>query len=106
MADARALSKEGFQHYANDRLDEAVDCYRRAVDADPGLAIAWNGLALVLQRQGDLDAAIDAAKRLIALEPDEALGHTTLSRIYQQKGMIPEAEDEMAKATQLQFTKR
>src|SRR5262245_66179294 len=106
MADARALQREAFTHFAAGRVDEAVAGYRSAVAADPGLAIAWNGLAMALEKAGDLDAAIEAAQRLIALEPDEALGPTSLSRLYQRKAMIPEAEHEKALATRLAMKKR
>ena len=101
MTDARALRKEAFDHFVNDRLDEAVDGYRRAVEIDPELAIAWNGLAMALAQQGDLDGAIQAAKRLLELEPDDPLGHTSLSMFYQRKGMIAEAEEERAAALRL-----
>jgi Flp pilus assembly protein TadD len=101
MTDARALYKEGFDHFANDRPEQAVDCYRRAIEANPELAIAWNGLAMALSQLGDLDGAIEAGRRLVELEPDDPLSHTSLSMFYQRKGMIPEAEDEKAIATRL-----
>ncbi|MEN8159628.1 MAG: tetratricopeptide repeat protein [Myxococcota bacterium] len=101
MADAHALQREAFSHFVAGRLDEAAAGYRAALEADPKLAIAWNGLAMVLDRQDDLDGAIEAARQLVALEPDEPLGHTSLSMFYQRKGMIPEAEEEMAIATRL-----
>ncbi len=102
MADSRAIYKEGFGHFVDERLDEAIACYRRAIEADPGLAIAWNGLSMALRQNDDLDAAIEAAQRLIELEPDDALSHTNLSILYQLKGMIQEAEDEKALATRLE----
>jgi Flp pilus assembly protein TadD len=103
MADARALYKTAFDHFLNERLDEAIEGYREAVATDPSLAIAWNGLAMALDRQGDVDAAIEAAQKLVELEPDEPLSHTSLSMIYMRKGMIPEAEEEKAIAMQLQM---
>jgi tetratricopeptide (TPR) repeat protein len=102
MSEARALYKEAFSHYVESRIPEAIAGYRKATEADPNLAIAWNGLAMALEKQGDLDGAIAAAERLIALEPDDVLAHTSLSRFYQRKGMIPEAEEEQARAAQLQ----
>ncbi len=102
MADARALYREGFAHFVEQRLDEAIDCYRRALEADPRLAIAWNGLSMALRQQGALDEAVDAAHRLIELEPDDPLSHTTLSILFQLKGMIQEAEDAKAVATRLE----
>ncbi len=105
MPDARALCQEGFRHFAEDRIDEAIDCYRRAVEAQPDLALAWNGLSMTLKRKGDLDGAIQAGLKIAALEPDDPLSHTNLSILYQAKGMIREAEDAKARATELQ-TKR
>ncbi len=103
MDDARALYREGFQHFVNDRLDEAIECYERAIQASPDLAIAWNGLSMAFRQKGDLDRAIEAAQRLIELEPDDALSHTNLSILLQSKGMVPEAEEAMAIATRLQM---
>lgn len=101
MSDARSLAKQAFADFAKGRLEEAVAGYRAALALDGALAIAWNGLAMVLAQQGDLDGAIEAGQRLVALEPNEALGHTSLSIFYQRKGMIPEAEEEKAIATRL-----
>ncbi len=103
MTDARTLYREGFQHFADDRLDEAITLYLQAVEADPALAIAWNGLSMAYREKGELDRAIEAGKKLIDLEPDEALNHTNLSILYQNKGMVPEAEDEKAIAMQLEM---
>jgi Flp pilus assembly protein TadD len=103
MPDARALYREGFQHFAENRIDEAIDCYQRAVDAEPDLAIAWNGLSMTLKRKGDLDGAIEAGLKIVELEPDDPLSHTNLSILYQAKDMIQEAEDEKALAMQLQL---
>jgi tetratricopeptide (TPR) repeat protein len=99
--DARAQQKVAFQHFVAGRLDEAAAGYRSALALEPSLAIAWNGLAMVLERQGDLDGAIEAAQRLAELEPDDALAHTSLSRFYQRKGWIERAESEKAIATTL-----
>lgn len=103
MSDARALYRAAFQHFANDRLDEALAGYRAALAEDPKLAIAWNGLSMVHRKRGELELATQAALRLIELEPDDALSHTNLSILYQMRGMIPEAEEEKARAMQLQL---
>jgi tetratricopeptide (TPR) repeat protein len=99
--DARTQQRAAFQHFVAGRLDDAVAGYRAALALDPALAIAWNGLAMVLERQNDLDGAIEAAQRLAELDPDDALAHTSLSRFYQRKGWIERAETEKALATKL-----
>jgi superkiller protein 3 len=106
MPDARDLYKQGFARFANDELEEAIALYRQAIDADPKLAIAWNGLSIALAQQGHLEEAVEAARKLVELEPDEALSHTNLSRILMQQGRIPEAEDARAAAMQLQMKKQ
>ncbi|MGH0031582.1 MAG: tetratricopeptide repeat protein [Myxococcota bacterium] len=103
VSPAHALYKQGFDHFANDRVDEAIALYRKALEIDPELAIAWNGLSLAFRQKGDMDAAVEAGRRLIELEPDDPLSHTNLSILYMRQGLIPEAEEEKAIAMQLQM---
>lgn len=97
------IYREGFTHFANDRFDEAIVLFERAIEVDPNLAIAWNGLSLAQRQKGNLEAAVDAGQRLVELEPDDPLSHTNLSILLMRQGKIPEAEDERATAMQLQL---
>ena len=103
MSDARALYKQGFNHFAQDELEEAIGLYRQAIALEPTVAIAWNGLSIALAQRGDLTEAVEAAHKLIELEPDDALSHTNLSRILMQQGKIPEAEDARGVAMRIQM---
>ena len=100
-AQARRVYREGFEHFANDRFETAVEHFERALEIDPELAIAWNGLSLAWRQRGDLEAAVRAGQRLVELEPEDPLSHTNLSILYQRMGKIPEAEDERAQAMQM-----
>ena len=102
MSDARAIYRTGFEHFVNGKRAEAIAEFRRALEVDPGLPIAWNGLSLALAQEGDLEGALAAAHELVELEPDDPLSHAQLSRVLQQMGRIPEAEDAMARANQLE----
>lgn len=102
MSEARTIYQQAFQDFANDRLDAAIEGFRRATESDPKLALAWNGLSMALRHKGDLDGAIEAAQRLVELEPDDPLSHTNISILYQGKGLIQEAEDAKALAMQLE----
>jgi len=103
VSEARALYKRGFQHFAEERYDEAIALYRQAIELEPELAIAWNGLSMAYRQKGALDLAVEAGRRLVELDPDDPLSHTNLSILYQRQGMIPEAEEERAIAMQLQM---
>ncbi len=103
MSEARTHYKTALDHFAHGRTEEAIASYRKAIEANAAMAMAWNGLAMALARHGEMDAAIDAAKRYVELDPDEPLSHTSLSMLYQQAGMIPEAETEKALSMQLQM---
>lgn len=103
MPDARPIAKEAFALFAKGQLDEAVARYREAIEVDPALPIAWNGLSMALAKRGDLEEAIESARKLVELEPDDPLSHVNLSRILMQNGLIPEAEDARARAMQAQM---
>jgi tetratricopeptide (TPR) repeat protein len=92
---------QGMEHFAEDRLDDAVAAYLHALDEDPNYAEALHALAMTYAHQEKVDHAIDVAKRLIAAAPEDELAYTSLSIFYQQKGMIAEAEEVGAKARTL-----
>ena len=51
-------------------LDEAVACYRRALELKPDYAEAHSNLGIALQDQGRLDEAIACYRRAMELKPD------------------------------------
>ncbi len=92
---------QGMEHFVEDRFDDAVAAYLRALDEDPNYADALHALAMTYAHQEKLDQAIEIAQRLIVAAPDDELAYTSLSIFYQQKGMIAEAEEVGAKARTL-----
>jgi tetratricopeptide (TPR) repeat protein len=94
---------EGMEHFAQDKLDDAVAAYLRALDQDPDYVDALHALAMTYAHQEKLDQAIEVGKRLVEIAPDDELAHTSLSIFYQQKGMIAEAEQIAAKARALSW---
>lgn len=87
--------------FADGKLDEAVESYRKALEEDPNDPDCLHALAMALAHQDKLDEAIEVGKRLIAASPDDELAYTSLSIFYQRKGMVPEAEEIGAKARTL-----
>ncbi len=106
MTEARTHYKDAVEHFAAGHTEAAIEGYRRALEINENLSMAWNGLAMALARIGDLEAALDAARRYADLEPDEPLAHTSLSMLYQRLGRIAEAEDEKALSMRLQMAQQ
>ena len=80
--------------FGDDKLDEAIEQYRQALQLDPGYQDALHGLGMALFNRGRVDEAIATAKKLIELDHDDILAHTSLSMFYQSQGRIEEAEKE------------
>jgi hypothetical protein len=54
------LYNAGAEHFKRQELDQAIDCFKRAADADPKLYRAWAYLGMAYAQQGQLDPAIEA----------------------------------------------
>jgi tetratricopeptide (TPR) repeat protein len=80
--------------FGEDRLDEAIEMYKKALELDPKYQDALHGLGMALHNRGRLDEAIETARLLVAIDPDDILAHTSLSMFYQAQGKIEEAEKE------------
>ncbi|MBU0548841.1 MAG: tetratricopeptide repeat protein [Candidatus Omnitrophica bacterium] len=90
-----------------DRLNEAVNEYKAAIDEDPFSPQLRLNLAAALIKQNKLDKAIPELKRVISLasadeasrpEPITIESHTILALIYSLQGKIDEAADEYESA--------
>jgi len=94
---------EGMELFAQDKLEEAVAAYLRALEEDPNQADAIHALAMTYAHQETFDQAIEVGKRLIEVAPDDELAYTSLSIFYQKQGLIAEAEQIAAKARTLSW---
>ncbi len=106
MPDKDELYDEAIDLYADQKYDDAIAMYNRALEVDPRFSDAVHGLAMCYQAKGDLDAAIELTKRYIAQEPEDILAFTNLSMFYQKKGMIKEAEAAGAEARRLDWKRQ
>jgi tetratricopeptide (TPR) repeat protein len=91
----------GMELFTEEKFDEAIIAFQRALDEDGNYADALHALAMTYSHQEKLDEAIEIGKKLIQIAPDDELAHTSLSIFYQQKGMITEAEQIAAQARTL-----
>ena len=105
------MSKEefyntGMELFTEQKFDEAITAFQRALHEDAGYTDALHALAMTYSHQGKLSEAIEVGKKLIELAPDDELAYTSLSIFYQQKGMIAEAENIAAQARTLSWKRQ
>jgi len=90
--DARALFDAGYVADAQNRLDDAVGLYRRAVEANPQSFEAHLSLGLLLARQGKLTDARPELTDATTLDPGEA-GPATKARAWRALAEIDRGSD-------------
>ena len=73
------------------KLDEAVGCYRRALELKPDFAAAHNNLGNTLKEQGKLDEAVACYRRALELKPDYVGAHSNLGVAFREQGKLDEA---------------
>jgi predicted O-linked N-acetylglucosamine transferase (SPINDLY family) len=83
------------------RLDEAVACYRRAIEFRPDYAAAYSNLCCALRMQGNPRAAAECGRQAIQLRPDFAEAHNNLGAALQAQAALPEAIDSYRRAIEL-----
>lgn len=106
MTDKEELYDEAVDLYADDKYDEAIEAYKKALEIDPRYADAMHGIVMCYQAKGDLDSAIELTRKYIEHEPEDILAFTNLSMFYQKKGMIKEAEAAGAEARRLDWKRQ
>ena len=86
---------------AQDRLDEAAEHYRRAIELDPRQAGAHSALGLILRAEGQADEAVEHYRAALALDPENAATHSNLANILVEDGRSSEAASHYRRALEL-----
>ena len=76
-------------------LDEAAECFRKALELEPDYADAHNDLGLLFERQGKLPEAAAEYRKAVEEKPDFRKAHFNLGRILVNQQRYPEAIHEL-----------
>lgn len=106
MPDVEELYDQAVDLYADEKYDEAIEVYRKALEIDPRFTDAVHGIAMCYQAKGDIDMAIEVTRKHIEQDPEDILAFTNLSMFLQKKGMVPEAEAAGAEARRLDWKRQ
>jgi tetratricopeptide (TPR) repeat protein len=82
----------GNQSQERGDLRQAESCYREALQLEPDLAEAHNGLGIALAQQGDLAGAEASFRQVVRLIPSAAQAHSNLGNVLKDQGRLAEAE--------------
>lgn len=82
------------------REGEAATCYRRALDADPGLAAAHTNLGSLAYRGGDIEAARVSFEAALACDPDQPEARYNLASLLYEAGEVEVAAAELRRVVQ------
>jgi tetratricopeptide (TPR) repeat protein len=83
------------------RLDEAITHYQKALQIKPDHAEARNNLGSAFFQQGRTDEAISQYQKALQIKPDYAAAHYNLAIALRQKGRVDEAIAQYQEALQI-----
>jgi protein O-GlcNAc transferase len=86
---------------AQKKVDDAIACYRRALELSPDCADAHNNLGAALNEQWKVDEALAAHRRALALRPDFPEAHNNLGNAQLNQGKWNEAAESYRRALAL-----
>jgi serine/threonine protein kinase/Tfp pilus assembly protein PilF len=96
--DPNALAEQGWEFLENYQFLEAEEAFQKAVDINPGLVDAWEGLADVYWYQGEYEFAIEALNTAITFNEEYAPLHVKLGWLYWEIWELDQAEAAFNKA--------
>ena len=99
--DANVLNDMGIARQSLGQLDEAVSCYRRALQLQPDFAQAHNNLGNALRDLGQFDDAVASFRRGLALRSDYPELHSNLGNALFELGQLDDAVTSYRRALEL-----
>jgi tetratricopeptide (TPR) repeat protein len=91
----------GWVHDDQDRDEEALAHYERALEIDPGHAYSWHSRIDALRALRRWDEAEAAARDLIAAHPGDPLSHLNLGWVHSDQGRHEEALAQFRRAAEI-----
>jgi len=83
---------------------EAIACYSKAIELNPGFAEAYANRGVAYVKSGQFDEAVADYNEAIRLEPTRATTYYNRGIAYVEKGEAKKAAADFAKAEQLGYT--
>jgi tetratricopeptide (TPR) repeat protein len=98
---ARDQYNRGVAFARKNEMDEAIECFQKALELDPGFALAQKSLGSALASIGKFEQAIDAYREALAQFPNEPGLHYKLALVLMQKHKTGEAIQHLRRTLEL-----
>ena len=83
--------EEAVDLFNQNKLDEAIEVFNRALSIKPDYVEAYNNLGIVLKKQNKIDKAIDAYTRAISINSSYVVSYYNLGNLYSEQGKLEKA---------------
>jgi tetratricopeptide (TPR) repeat protein/radical SAM superfamily enzyme YgiQ (UPF0313 family) len=90
--------QQGISFHQSGRLYEAISCYRKALEINPGNATVLSNMGVALQTIGRLEEAVTSYQKAISIKPDYADAYYNLGNTLEEQGKLEEAVTSYQKA--------
>jgi tetratricopeptide (TPR) repeat protein len=99
LGDRSAAEKffaEGLREHKALHYPEAIQAYRKAVEADPAYFEAYYNLAIAASGAGSVQTALDAGEMALTIRPDSIDARLNFAQSLKQGGYVFDAANELA----------
>jgi tetratricopeptide (TPR) repeat protein len=93
--DEKALLRSAEIDAQKGNVEKSADAFRRAVQLQPGDAIAKLDLAKALLDMNQPDVALPLLEQAVKLEPTNEMAHYRLGTLYRNKGRVEDSKKEL-----------
>jgi Flp pilus assembly protein TadD len=97
---AALLNARGVALLKDGKMEEALEEFRKAAEADPKSVVIQSNLAYAYDRQGRTDDAVAAYKKVLEIEPGNTAARNNLGTLYSKKGLHDDAVREYEEVVQ------
>ncbi|MHA1727786.1 MAG: tetratricopeptide repeat protein [Promethearchaeota archaeon] len=91
----------GVSSCMNEKWEEAIKAYRKAIDLNPHHFLAWNNLGGVFLHLMDFNAAIKAIKKAIKIDPKKLMAWFNLGNALMANNELKEAINSFIKVVEI-----
>lgn len=93
---------QGNQLLRNNKLEEAIAAYQKAIEQNPNFYLAYHNLGEALEKAGRLEEALSAYQKAVYWNPEAAWSHLSLGLVLHHLERQKEAEQASQRAVEIE----